>query len=772
MKGHHVLLVVGLLILVGLFGCRSTKYVPEGEYLLNKVEVDNQAKDISNEEIKYYIRQKENVKILGFWRFHMGLYNLSGRDNSKGFNQWLRRIGEEPVLYDELLKEKSNEQISLFLKNKGYYNAQVSDTVLFYNNKKAKVRYTINAGERYSINKLSYRIDDDSIRKYVYADTAKTVLKSGAPFDADLHDEERKRITQNMRNEGYYGFRKEYVYFLADSALGNYRVNDSLIIVKDRIQESGKADSIISHRKYKIKDVYFMVGYDPQKAVRKGADYMNQFDSLEYGECKILYADNLEFRADVLVNSNYIFPGDYYNQQLVEKTQLLLSELQLFRFVNIRFKIVEGESDSDGNGMLECIIQLSSSKMQSYTVDLEGTNSSGNLGAAGSFRYKHKNFLRGGEVFDMRFRVAGENQIAKDKSTFQTLEYGGDATLTLPKFMVPFKVDNFRRRFNPRTNFTLSYNYQRRPDYTRTIANGRFGYAWKSSPLVSHYLAPIDFSVINVPYIHPDFKSNIDSTFLRYSYEDHLISSTSYTFTYNEQSIAGNKNYHFLQANIQSAGNIIDGVASLFSSRNGEDYNEVLGIRYAQYIKADIDWRYHMNVNRANSFAYRLFVGAGYPYGNLTVLPFEKRYFSGGANSIRAWPVRGLGPGSYEETQLNYYNQTADIKLEANAEYRFKLFWLLEGAFFVDVGNIWTIRNSGHEEIDAMGLFKFDKFYKQIAVGVGTGARLDFNYFVFRLDMGVKARDPILPEGQRWILGRKAINWNDLAFNFAIGYPF
>ncbi|MBS2212042.1 BamA/TamA family outer membrane protein [Carboxylicivirga mesophila] len=772
MKGHRVLLVVGLLILVGLFGCRSTKYVPEGEYLLNKVEVDNQAKDISNEEIKYYIRQKENVKILGFWRFHMGLYNLSGRDNSKGFNQWLRRIGEEPVLYDELLKEKSNEQISLFLKNKGYYNAQVSDTVVFYNNKKAKVRYTINAGDRYSINKLSYRIDDDSIRKYVYADTAKTVLKSGAPFDADLHDDERKRITQNMRNEGYYGFRKEYVYFLADSAIGNYRVNDSLIIVKDRIQEAGKADSIISHRKYKIKDVYFMVGYDPQKAVRKGADYMNQFDSLEYGGCKILYADNLEFRADVLVNSNYIFPGDYYNQQLVEKTQLLLSELQLFRFVNIRFKIVEGESDSDGNGMLECIIQLSSSKMQSYTVDLEGTNSSGNLGAAGSFRYKHKNFLRGGEVFDMRFRVAGENQIAKDKSTFQTLEYGGDATLTLPKFMVPFKVDNFRRRFNPRTNFTLSYNYQRRPDYTRTIANGRFGYAWKSSPLVSHYLAPIDFSVINVPYIHPDFKSNIDSTFLRYSYEDHLISSTSYTFTYNEQSIAGNKNYHFLQANIQSAGNIIDGVVSLFSSRDGEDYNEVLGIRYAQYIKADIDWRYHMNVNRANSFAYRLFVGAGYPYGNLTVLPFEKRYFSGGANSIRAWPVRGLGPGSYEETQLNYYNQTADIKLEANAEYRFKLFWLLEGAFFVDVGNIWTIRNSGHEEIDAKGLFKFDKFYKQIAVGVGTGARLDFNYFVFRLDMGIKARDPILPEGQRWILGRKAITWDDMAFNFAIGYPF
>lgn len=772
MKGHKVLLVVGVMFVIGLLGCRSTKYVPEDEYLLNKVEVDNQASGVTNEEIKYYIRQKENVKILGFWRFHLGLYNLSGRDNSKGFNQWLRRIGEEPVLYDELLKQKSNEQITLFLRNKGYYNASVGDTTILYGNRKAKVKYSINAGTRYHINQVAYRVDDDSIRQHVYNDTIRALLKNGAPFDADLHDEERKRITLNMRNKGYYGFRKEYVYFLADSAIGNYRVNDSLIIVKDRIQESGRPDSIINHRKYKIQDVYFLVGYDPQKAVRSSENYLSSFDSLEYGGCKILYGENLKFRADVLINSNYIFPGDYYNQELVEKTQLLLSDLQLFRFVNIRFKVVDGQTDKDGDGLLQCFIQLSPSKLQSYTVDVEGTNSSGNLGAAGSFKYKHKNFLRGGEVFDMRFRVAGENQAAKDKSTFQTLEVGGDASLSLPKFMVPFKVENFRKRFNPRTNFSLSYNYQRRPDYTRTIANGRVGYSWKSSPLVSHYLAPLDFSVINVPYIEPNFAKIIEETFLKYSYEDHLISSSSYTFTYNEQSVAGRRNYHFFQANVQSAGNIIDGLTSVFAGGSGKEYNELLGIRYAQYVKGDVDWRYHINVNRANSFAYRLFAGVGYPYGNLTVLPFEKRYFSGGANSIRAWPVRGLGPGSYEETRLNYYNQTADIKLEANAEYRFKLFWLLEGAFFIDAGNIWTIRNSGHEEIDAKGLFKFKEFYKQIAVGVGTGARLDFNYFVFRLDMGVKARDPILPEGQRWVLGKQPITWNDVAFNFAIGYPF
>ncbi|WP_430810521.1 MULTISPECIES: BamA/TamA family outer membrane protein [unclassified Carboxylicivirga] len=769
--GHKYLLVVGLIMMMGIWGCRSTKYVPEGKYLLNKVEVDNQAKDLTKEELKYYIRQKENVKILGFWRFHLGLYNLSGRNGTSGFSRWLRRIGEEPVLYDELLKEKSNEQLTLFLHNKGYYNAQVSDTVLFLKNKKAKVRYTIEAGERYSINQLSYRVDDDSLRKYIYRDTTKALLKPGSPFDADLHDQERARITKMLRNEGYYGFRKEYVYFLADSARNNYTVNDSLIVIKDRLSRPGQKDTVVGHRKFKVKDVYFLVGYDPQKAVRQ-PDYLSRFDSLEYGGCKILYGENLKFRADVLVNSNYIFPGDFYSQELVNKTQLLLSELQLFRFVNIRFREMEGVYDAEGNGYLQCFIQLSSSKLQSYTVDIEGTNSSGYLGAAGSFKYKHKNFFRGGEVFDMRFRLAGENQRAKDNSTFQTREFGGDATLTFPKFMVPFKVDNFRRRFNPRTNFTLAYNYQRRPDYTRTIANGRIGYTWKSSPLVTHILSPVDFSVINVPYIDPDFKASIDSTFLKYSYQDHLISSTSYTFIYNEQSLSSTRNYHYFQANLQSAGNVLDGIYSLVGSSGTGDYNELLGIRYAQYVKGDVEWRYHIKVNKINSFAYRMFLGVGYPYGNLTVLPFEKRYFSGGANSIRAWPVRGLGPGSYEETKLNYYNQTADIKLEANAEYRFKLFWMLEGAFFIDVGNIWTIRSSGDEEIDTKGLFKFDSFYKQLAVGVGAGTRLDFKYFVFRLDMGIKARDPMLPAGDRWKLGVTPITWDDVAFNFAIGYPF
>jgi len=766
-------LLAGVIVICGLVGCSTTRYVPDDAFLLNKIEIQNNAKDISKDELKFYLRQKENVKIIGFWRFHLGLYNLSGRDESNGFNQWLKRIGEEPVLYDELLKQKSNEQLTLFLKNKGYFNAQVTDSVIQTGNKKVKVRYSIEPGERYRINNVHYRIDDTSLHKLVYADTLQSLLKNGQPFDAEVHDKERERLTRLMRNNGYYNFSKEYIYYLADSALGNYQVNDSLILVKERKSISKEVDTLVAHSKSRIKDVYFLVGFDPREALQSDSGYLNRFDTLMYEGCHILYGDNLNFRADVLINSNYIFPGQFYSADLVDKTQSLLSDLQLFRFIDIRFRELAGQRDAEGNKLLQCFIQLSPSRIQSYAFEIEGTNSSGNLGAAGIVKYKHKNLLRGAEVFDMRFRTASENQANSDgQNRFNTLEVGVDAGLTLPKFVVPFRVESFRKRFNPRSNIKVAYNYQRRPDYTRTIANSRLSYNWKSSKFVSHSLSPLEFSLVNIPVKDSAFWSRIENTTLKHSYTDHLIINSSYTYLYNEQILPNEKQHWYFRANAEAAGNILNGVMGLWDDNSDSEFREIMGIRYAQYVKADFDVRYHHVVNEVNSMAYRFFMGVGYPYGNMNTLPFEKRYFVGGANSIRAWPVRGLGPGSFTDTVSGYYNQIGDIRLELNAEYRFKLFWRLEGALFADIGNIWNIRETGIEKQDEEGLFKFNQFYKQIAVGVGAGTRLDFGYFVFRMDMGIKARDPSLPAGKRWVFGSDAFNVNNMAFNFAIGYPF
>ncbi|TAJ14934.1 outer membrane protein assembly factor [Marinilabiliaceae bacterium JC017] len=755
--------------LVVFWGCRTTKYVPENQFLLKKVEIENTVKSISKEELKPYIRQKENIRILGFWKFHLALYNLSGRDSSKGFNKWLHRIGEAPVLYDAFMNERSKEQLTLFLKNKGYFQAVVNDTIVYPGKKKAKVIYSIEPGKRYLINHFGYRIEDDSIQHLVWADSTKSLLKSGKPFDAATHDDERERISKKLQDQGYFNFSKQYIYFQADSSIEGNLINDTLVLMKEPLTLPSGKDTLINHVKSKIKDVYFLVGFDPQKALLGEKDYLSLFDTLSYQGCYVLYEDELKFKPEVLINSNYIFPGQYFDASQVEKTQSLLSSLQLFRYINIRFKQLE-ETDEEGNRQLQCFIQLSPSKTQSYSLEIEGTNSSGNLGAAGNVKYQHNNLLNGAEVLDVRFRTATQNQFSHGgKDRFNTLEVGVDGGLTFPKFLMPFKVESFRKKYNPRTSVSLAYNYQRRPDYTRTIVNARLAYNWRSSRLISHNLSIVDFNLVNIPVITDDFWNYIKDTFLRYSYEDHLILNTNYTFVYNEQQLGRRQNFWFFKVYGESAGNILNSMVGLWEEKGDREYSEILGIRYAQYVKADIDLRYHHYLNQVNSFAYRFFLGVGYPYGNLDVLPFEKRYFSGGANSIRAWPVRGLGPGSYKEENLPYYNQTADIRLELNAEYRFKLFWLMEGALFADMGNIWSIKESSSIE---GGLFKFDTFYKQIAVGLGTGLRLDFNYFIFRLDMGVKARDPSLPDGKRWIIGRRSIKWDDLGFNFAIGYPF
>jgi outer membrane protein assembly factor BamA len=773
MKTRTTLAILALLLGLFFVGCNSTRYVPDGAYLLQKVEIDHDARNISKEELKSFVRPKENIRIIGFWRFHLGMYNLSGKDSSQWYNKWLRRIGEAPVLYDEFMKNRSHDQLKLFLSNKGYFNARVSDTLLIHpKKKKLKVKYTIHTGEQSLISNLGYKIADEQIRELVYADTLKSLLRRNKPFDTDRHDKERDRITRNLQSKGYYNFSKEYIYFDADSMKdGRGSITDTLVIASVRKTLPEGRDSLVSHAKSRIKDVFFLLDFNPQEALRNENEYLNQFDTLHYAGCYLLHKGEIDFKPDVLINSNYIFPGQFYDVTQVKKTQQLLTGLKQFRYINIRFKQLPDEVDEEGYNLLQCYIQLSPSRPQSYAFEIEGTNSSGNLGAAGNIKYQHKNLLKGAEILDVQFRLASQNQFSSgSKSQFNTLEIGLNTALTLPKFLVPFKIEGFRKKFNPRSTVSMAYNYQRRPDYTRTIANARLSYDWSSSSRVKHMLSIADFNLVNIPTITDEFWDYIKDTFLKYSYEDHLIVNTNYTYQYSEQSLGSQQNFWYFKGYAESAGNVLDAFVSNVSKENNQGHYEFMGIRYAQYVKADIDVRYHHYVNNINSFAYRFFAGVGYPYGNLQVLPFEKRYFSGGANSIRAWPVRALGPGTYKEEVLPYYNQTADVKLEWNAEYRFKLFWVLEGALFADIGNIWSIRESGSPE---GGLFKWNSFYKQLAVGVGAGTRFDFNYFVFRLDMGIKARDPSLPAGDRWILGRRPLNWNnDFAFNFAIGYPF
>ena len=316
----------------------------------------------------------------------------------------------------------------------------------------------------------------------------------------------------------------------------------------------------------------------------------------------------------------------------------------------------------------------------------------------------------------------------------------------------------------------MAYNYQRRPDYVRTVASATLSYLWRGNRHLTHMVSPIELNLVKIPYKSQQFIDWLEGKYIFYSYQPHLISVSSYSLIFSNQNIQKNRDFVYVRLNTELAGNIL---WSFYRVANIEEQNgsyALFNTNFAQFARGDIDLRYYNIIDENNSMVYRFFSGIGLPYSNSTALPFEKKYFSGGANSIRAWQVRNLGPGSYIDPDPGYYpNQTGDIKLEANLEYRFKLFWLLEGALFVDAGNIWAITQNDERQ---GALFEFDKFYKDIAIGSGIGARFDFSYFVFRLDLGIKTRDPSAIEGKKWILGARKLTSDDLTLNLGIGYPF
>jgi hypothetical protein len=423
-------------------------------------------------------------------------------------------------------------------------------------------------------------------------------------------------------------------------------------------------------------------------------------------------------------------------------------------------------------------MQLSPLPRQNISAEVEGTNSSGNLGIAGNLNFQHRNVFAGAEVLDFQFRVASERQQISN-GIYNTHEYGIESNLTIPKFLSFIRAKHLFTFQIPETKFTIGYNYQNRPDYTRTISNLKFGYNWKTSNYKFHTLNLVDLNYVHLFNQDSTFINSIRDLYIKSSFTDHLISATNYSWMYNTQNVNKRADYKYFRINVESAGNLLslysmainkakavetDSITNIRSS-----YYKILNTRFAQYLKGDFEYRYGHMLDKSSSIVSRAFVGVGVPFGNFNVLPFEKKYFTGGANGIRAWQVRSLGPGSYMAPLATYPNQSSDIKLESNLEYRFKLFWIMEGALFLDAGNVWAINYKDNRE---GSVFKIDGFYKQIAVGSGLGVRFDFTYFLFRLDLGMKMRDPSLPSGKRFIPGNYPISGEHFNLSFAIGYPF
>lgn len=737
--------VVPILFLLALVfaSCRTTKFVPDGEYLLNKTKLKvTDTKEVSGSDLSSYLRQKPNSEVFGFWKLQLGVYNLAGKDTANWWNRQMRKIGEAPEIYDENLTAQSMTQIQRAMFNAGYFDARV-DTVKQMKKKKLNLTYNITANQPYTLRNYQVAIRQAELHR-IATDEQHTLVKPGMLFDSNVLDQERQRITRRMRSMGYFYFEQDFLQFIADSALLSHEV-DLQLTLQDYVATA--SDSLLQRifTQYTVSEVVFHTEYNQTTFTAADLDTVQRDDYL------FSYAGKPMLRQRTLIKTCAIRPGQLYNERDVERTYAALNALGPVKYVNISFV---PSSDNE----LVCIIVLSKAKTHSVSAEVEGTYSAGDWGVAAGVGYTNRNIFRGAEEFSVNGR-----------GSYEWRENGGRA--------IEAKVDA-NLRFPNSLAINVAYNYQNRPDeYTRTIANAGLQYNLRSNRSLSHYFTLLDISYIYLPWISEEFSDYFlqNSNPLKYSYEDHFIMDWSYTGNYSSyRSSQPLRNYGTIQYSVETAGNFLYGVSHLFKlSKDENGAYEIFNIPYAQYVKADAYFTYHQIFDKQNRFVYHLDFGVAVPFGNAASIPFEKRYFAGGANSVRGWTMRALGPGGYRGTgnRIDYNNQAGDIRLNLNFEYRVKLLKLLELAFFTDAGNVWTIRDY---ESQPHGQFGKD-FYKQLAWSYGMGIRLDFDFFIFRVDFGVKLYDPsrLYTDGKQWRTAPNGLGWrDDMTFHFAIGYPF
>lgn len=758
-----------LMLLLGLSACSVSKFIPEGHYLLDAVKIESDNKEVKPSEMRAYVRQTSNAKWFSLVKIPMYIYSAAGRDSTKWINRLLYRMGDAPRIYDPELTEETREQMEQAVRNMGYMGAQV-DAVEVRKGNRLKVHYVIRAGEPYTVGSVAYDIDDYRIAEYLRADSVHRMLAPGMRFDVNVLDQERQRITQYLQNRGYFRFNKDFITYQADTTLYSKQVGLTLKLAPYRRK---KEDTPAPHKQYHIRDVNFIFDSDFSDLSTTG---LAGLDSVRSGGVNFYYKDKLYLRPRVITDYNRLQTGDLYRLRNVQSTYNALGRLNILKYSNIRFE----EDVKSDSACLDAFVTLSRNKNKSVAFEIEGTNSAGDLGAAASVSYMHRNLFKGSETFSIKIRGAYEAITGLEGyANSNYMEYAVETGLNFPEFMFPFLSSDFKRRIRATSEVTVKYNWQIRPEFERMVASAAWSYKW-SKRRASHRFDVFDLNYIYMPYRSETFRSYLDemdqrNPLLRYSYEDLFIVRMGYTYTYNSSGAASMKtaqrNSYSIRFNIEESGNLLYAFSKIVNRhpKNGEAF-QMGNIDFAQYVKMDIDYAKNFMIDYRNSLVFHVGVGVAVPYGNSKSLPFEKLYFSGGANSVRGWSVRSLGPGGYrgDANSLDYVNHTGDIKLDLNLEYRTHLFWKLNGAAFIDAGNVWTIRS---RDMQPEGQFKFDRFYKQLAVAYGLGIRFDLDFLILRFDGGMKAVNPMYTGKDRYPIVSPDFK-RDFTFHFAVGYPF
>ena len=717
--------------------CSVTSDLSEDQVMLNKIRVvvDGKYQNVNPSQLKSYVRQKGNSRWFSAVKIPLGVYAMAGSDSSRWINRTLRSMGEAPVVYDTLLARQSCNSLKMALQNRGYLDAEVE---LFTERKDRKVDaiYVLHPGTPYYIRHLNFVIQDSLIAKILEKDRSQ--LKEGTILNIEELNQERSRLTTLLQNQGYYRFHKEFISYMIDTLQSLHKADVTLLLSPYRT--SSVSDTL--HTRYVVRNINYASG-DEQDSV-------------------------IHLREHVLHENTFLEKDSMYSAEGLQNTYTHFGRLGAVRYTNISFQV------NPDSALLDALIHVQTNKPSTISFQPEGTNTAGDFGAAASLTYQNRNLFKGSETFSVQLRGAYEAIRGLEGYRNQDfIEYSVESRLSFPRFIMPFVSHEMRRRTIATSEVSLLYDTQNRPEFHRRVLSAGWRYRWKPQKRFDQYQFDlIDLNYVFMPWISETFKkeyldnSSNYNVILRYNYEDLFIMKTGFGYSYNNGKVA-------VKTNIETAGNLLNLSSQLFGgTKNNQGQYKVFNIAYAQYVKGDVDCTQSLISNYRDQLVFHIGLGIAYPYGNSDVLPFEKRYFSGGANSVRGWSVRSLGPGRYKDKDgnINFITQTGDLKLDLNLEYRTHLFWKFGGALFLDAGNIWTLREY---DVQPGGQFKFNSILKDLAVSYGMGIRLNFDYFIVRFDLGMKAINPAYEsdDEEHYPIAHPRLS-RDLAFHFAVGLPF
>lgn len=752
----HIRFIITAILLVLLQSCSVKKFIPEDEFLYTGAELEMESGDeIENKkelkaQLESLISPKPNSKILGT-RFRLYFYFKAQKEKPGFINEFLnKKFGQEPVYLSDADPFQTEKILKNRLENRGYFFSRVDHTVKENEQKKtAKISYKAILPEDPYIME-NYLLDNDSLQIYKEIKTTMqdAILEPGMPFNLAYMKLERERIDRSLKSKGYYNFSSNFLIFEADTNQYDRKKFDLFLRLKNEVPQAGI-------KPYKVKRINVYPNYEV------GTDTLTRgtlrFEEKNYIQNQVFFKPK---RLDPFI---LLEEGELFNPKKSAMTSRRLTSIGAYKFVNVRYDELDSLS-TDSLGYLEANIFLSPLNKRAIRAELQAVTKSNNFaGPHLAVTYSNRNLFHGGEILNITGKVGYEKQLSGgNQSGLSSTQFGVETALIYPRMLFPIAVNNDWFKYSiPKTKIALGFEYLNRSKlFSLFSATGSFGYIWRANKYVTHELNPFSVNYVKLSKTTAEFDDILSQNpFLRNSFEQQFIAGLTYAFTYNGMVDQYKKHQLFVNSNLDVAGNVLDILSS------GEAPKKFLGLEFAQYAKLDTDFRYHFVINEEQKIATRLLAGIGLPYGNSDIMPFSRQFFSGGPYSVRAFKIRSIGPGTYQPDEADnnsYYDQTGNIRLEANVEYRFPVYKFLKGAVFTDAGNVWNTK----EIPDARGKFS-SNFINELGIGVGAGLRIDIQNFVIRFDLAAPVHTPWLPEGERW-----EFKYDELVLNFAIGYPF